>query len=336
MRQVSPGTLLIVFFAAVVGLGGVYLVRKSMQQPAPAPPVAKPKELTQLVILSAVDLPSGRVVHSSDMMNVRYSQTQYVARKWPAVMLADGKQIVGRTIKKPLKKGEPFEPDSFYPEGTGPDIAEQIEPGLRAVTVTVLGASSFPLQATPGSAVDVIFRAQADPKQRIPEVTRTLMERVRILAVGSNSTPGIQGGIDPKSESQTVTLAVSPEQATILKVAEGHGDLTLALRGNSDTDVDAIDMDLTLSQLLRIPPEPPPPPPPFVAEVYRRGQRQTLTFKPNGAVLVEPANLSPPAIVPLPAPPVPNAVPEPPPPSIPPNTSPRGNPGAPSRMNRVS
>lgn len=330
MRQVSPGTLLIVFFAAVVGLGGVYLVRKSMQQPAPPPVVAKPKEPLQLVILSAVDLPAGRVVHSSDMMNVRYSQAQFVARKWPAVMLADGKQILGRTIRKPLKKGEPFEPDSFYPEGTGPDIAEQIEPGLRAVTVTVLGASSFPAQAMPGSSVDVIFRAQADPKQRIPEVTRTLMERVRILAVGSNSTPGIQGGVDPKSESQTVTLAVSPEQATILKVAEGHGDLTLALRGNSDAEVDAIDMDLTLSQLLRIPPEPPPPPPPFVAEVYRRGQRQTLTFKPNGAVLVEPAN------VPAPTPSVPDAAPSPPPPNTPPPTSPRGNPSAPSRMNRVS
>ncbi len=341
MRQVSPGTLLIIFFAAVVGLGGVYLVRKSMQKPAPPPIVAKPKEPLQLVILSAVDLPAGRVVHSSDMMNVRYSQAQYVARKWPAVMLADGKQIVGRTIRKPLKKGEPFEPDSFYPEGTGPDIAEQIEPGLRAVTVTVLGASSFPTQAMPGSSVDVIFRAQADPKQRIPEVTRTLMERVRILAVGSNSTPGIQVAIDPKSESQTVTLAVSPEQATILKVAEGHGDLTLALRGNNDVEVDAIEMDLTLSQLLRIPPEPlppPPPPPPFVAEVYRRGQRQTLTFKPNGAVEVEPSNVPQPAAVPptttvpMPQPPAPDPAPAPSPSS----TSPRGSPAPPSRMNRVS
>jgi len=255
-------------------------------------------------------------------------------------MLADGKQIVGRTLKKQLKKGDPFEPDSFYPEGTGPDIAELIKPGLRAVTVNVLGASAFPAQATPGSVVDVIFRAKANPEQRIPEVTRTLMERVGILAIGNNSTPGISGGIDPKSESQAVTLAVSPHQATILKVAEGHGDLTLALRGNADNEVDAINPDLTLSQLLRIPPEQPPPAP-FVAEIYRRGQRQTLTFKPTGGVQADQASPLP-AVPPLPpavSPPTDSAPPAPVPMnSAPANPAPAPSPGKSTapRMNRVS
>ncbi|WP_254512710.1 Flp pilus assembly protein CpaB [Anatilimnocola floriformis] len=334
MRQISPGTLLLLFFAGVIGLGAAYFVRKSLQKPAPPPIVAKPKEPVYLVIMASVDLPPGRVIHSGDFMNVRYSQAQYVARKWPAVMLADGKQIVGRTLKKQLKKGDPFEPDSFYPEGTGPDISELIEPGLRAVTVNVLGDSSFPAQAMPGSVVDVIFRAKANPEQRIPEVTRTLMERVKILAIGNNATPGIQGGIDPKSEAQAVTLAVSPHQATILKVAEGHGDLTLALRGSSDAEVDALNPDLTLSQLLRIPPEPPPPappPPPFVAEVYRHGQRQTLTFKPTGGVQADQGN--PPAVVPPPV--VPQLPPANAPPADPAPPAPRNN-ANPPRMNRVS
>lgn len=346
MRQFSPGLLLLVFFAALIGLGGAYMVKKSLQKP-PAPVVVKPKEPVQLLILAAVDIPPGRVVHSGDIMNVQLTRTQFAARKWPAVMLADGKQIIGRTVKRLTKKGEPFEPDSFYPEGTGPDITEQLEPGLRAVTVSVVGNSAFPEQAMPGSLVDVIFRSTPDPKQRIPEVTRVLMERVKILAVGNNSTPGLQGGIDPKADSQTVTLAVNPQQATILKVAEGHGDLTLALRSNSDSEVDALNFDLTLSQLLRVPPEQPPPQPPqpFVAEIYRNGQRQTLTFKPTGGVQADQFSAPP---LTLPPPPTQPAPPNPTPPAANPPAdptsrdpadvapaSPRGK-SAPLRMNRVS
>jgi pilus assembly protein CpaB len=336
LRQFTPGILLLVFFAALIGLGGAYVVKKSLQKPPPVVAV-KPKEPVRLVILAAVDIPPGRVVHSGDFMNLQLSQKQFAARKWPPVMLADGKQIIGRTIKRLTKKGEPFEPDSFYPEGTGPDITDQIEPGLRAVTITVEGASAFPSQAMPGSLVDVIFRSKPDPKERIPEVTRGLMERVKILAVGNNSTPGIQGGIDPEADSQTVTLAVLPTQATILKVAEGHGVLTLVLRAAGDDSFDIVDSSLTLSQLLRIPPEQPPPQP-FVAEVYRNGQRQTLTFKPSGGVL----NDQLPPVQPLPAPPpVDEPVPMPiPAPSIPapgdPIPSPPRTPAAPLKMNRVS
>jgi|GEM_PF-6075021 len=74
LRQISPGTLLIVFFAGVIGLGAAYFVRKSLQKPAPPPVVARPKEPVHVVILASVELPPGRVIHSGDFMNVRYTQ----------------------------------------------------------------------------------------------------------------------------------------------------------------------------------------------------------------------------------------------------------------------
>ena len=325
LRQFSPGLLLLAFFAVLIGLGGAYVVKKSLQKPPPVVAV-KPKEPTHIVILAAVDIPPGRVVHSGDFMNLQLTHKQFLARKWPPVMLADGKQIVGRTIQRLTKKGEPFEPDSFYPEGTGPDITDQIEPGLRAVTITVEGEGALPAQAMPGSLVDVIFRSKPNPKERIPEVTRLLMERVKILAVGTNLTPGIQGGLDPKGNAQTVTLAVMPTQATILKVAEGHGDLTLVLRTAGDDSLDVLDSSLTLSQLLKIPPEQPPPQP-FVAEVYRNGQRQTITFKPTGGVQNDSAPKPSLPVTPPPQDPLPvNPAPANPAPAVP----------APLKLNRVS
>lgn len=283
VNRISPGLLLIGFFATLIGLAGAYAIKRGMAvAPTPEPPpVAKPAAPT--VVISSIDLPVGRVVASGDIMTVPMSFAQQQANSFPPIMMTDGKQIVGRMLRESVTKWRPFTPESFYPEGTGPDISERLEPGLRAVTVPVHGVSGLVGQATPGMFVDVLFRATPTKDESVPEITKVLLQNVEILAIGENATPGMQGGIDPKSEVHAVTLAVTADQAQTLKIVEGHGDLSLLLRRPTDRVALPIEGPVTLRELLNLP-EPTKPPGPFVAEIYRGGRRQTVTFSPNRVI----------------------------------------------------
>jgi hypothetical protein len=75
-----------------------------------------------------------------------------------------------------------------------------------------------------------------------------------------------------------VTLAVTLEQANILQVVQGRGEISLAARSPDDTLAGATRPDkLTLYKLLGIEP-PPEPPPPFTMEVFRGGNLRVRRF----------------------------------------------------------
>ena len=82
----------------------------------------------------------------------------------------------------------------------------------------------------------------------------TLMQGVRILALGDNviqsddrTRPQDKNGDD---QLYRVTLAVKPAQAEVLRVVEGHGELSMTLRNPEDTDtLESID-GRTLDEIL--------------------------------------------------------------------------------------
>jgi len=305
VNRMGPGILLILFFAILAGLAGVYVWKKNSQKAVVVQPSApKPR----VFIVASTDIPSGRVVHSSDFMSVTISPKQLSERvkSWPALLLSDGRQIVNRRVKNPVKQGEPFAPETFYAEGIEPDLTEKLEPGMRAVSIGI-PADGLPSKATPGAIVDVLFRTKPDKDSDLPELSRTLIERVQILVIGNNATFGSIGLPKVDVQDRTVTLAVTPQHALLLKATEGHGEFSVALRSIED-NVSSIAMrDLTLNDIFDLP-EPEPEPVPFIAEVFRRGQRQTLTFAPQGNLIAQSTRtvkpkkrLTPPRANPLPS-----------------------------------
>ena len=81
---------------------------------------------------------------------------------------------------------------------------------------------------------------------------------------------------------QTVTLAVTPDDANALVLAKGQGQLQLTLRNTQEKPSSTAPKRATLDELLNLEPaaDPPAPPKPFVAEVYRGGSREELLFDP--------------------------------------------------------
>jgi len=53
------------------------------------------------------------------------------------VFMSNPDQIIGKTVAVDLKRGSTFDTKDFYAPGTGPGIADKLQPGQRAVTIEV-------------------------------------------------------------------------------------------------------------------------------------------------------------------------------------------------------
>lgn len=273
MRRLSPGTLIVGMFAILFGLLGAYGVKAYITQ-EPPPPAQETKVVTVSVPLAAMDLPAGRTVADGDVMMMPMTPEQIAKAKLPAIWMDKVAQITGRTLREPIKQGRPFEPTSFYPKGIGPNVAEDLKPGERAVTIPIKNDAVDGTFVTPGAIVDVLFRATPDEKADVPDATVTLLSRVRILAVGQITVAGTIAAAQEAGKTQAVTLAVNPTQARALKVVEGRGTLTLVLRNPADNAPADTGGPTTLPGLLGMKETTRP----FVSEIYRRGGLATLTF----------------------------------------------------------
>ena len=82
--------------------------------------------------------------------------------------------------------------------------------------------------------------------------TTTLVQDVEILALGKNSTPTRTSTGLGTGELVSVTLAVGPRQAELIRVAEGHGDLSLTLRAPHDSRTVPLVNPVTLDQIVKL------------------------------------------------------------------------------------
>ncbi len=269
MSRIAPGTLIVVIFAILFGLVGAYAVQRQMAQ-QPTPPVEPaPGPQVYRVPLVATELEAGRKVALGDVIIVSGTTEQLNERyDLPSVYMQDPTQIIGRTLKVSLTENSTFAPGDFYPEGSGPSVAERLKPGSRAVTIHAEGAAAINGFASPSSVVDVLFRTEESDDY--PETTVTLVEGVEVLALDRTLTVGAHG-----ENVATVTLAVTASQANALKIAENQGVFSLALRNPNDDSLAVSSSDpQTLGELLNLPKRQQP----FKAEIYRGSSKSSVQF----------------------------------------------------------
>ncbi|GIX03949.1 MAG: hypothetical protein KatS3mg113_0955 [Planctomycetaceae bacterium] len=229
MARISSGTMTVVIFAILIGLGGAFIIRQELAKPQATPPAKRPTPI--VVPVASMDLEPGQKLTIHEIALLTYSPEKYAESRYSKLTyMRNPQQIIGRTLKMGLRKGEVFSPEFLYPEGYGPGISERLQAGYRAVTVPVENIGAVQGFARPGTWVDVLFRSKAEGRR--PELTFTLLERVEVLAINESLLPNQM--VDTKTVG-SVTLAVTPSQARVLKVVEGRGELSLALRNPDDT-----------------------------------------------------------------------------------------------------
>jgi len=310
----------IVILAILAGLVGAYIVRSSLIHEPPQ--VVTPTTVT--VPLAAVDLPEGRTVALGDVALASMTEKEMQDRGLSAAMaMMDPDQIIGRTLKEPLKQGKPFATTAFYLEGTRSDFTRQLLPGQRAISLSVPKSAGGSLP--PGTLVDLIFRSTEKKGQQgspvIPEVTVRLLEGVKIIDVYDPPAPrqtaniglDLRRGINRTPPPPTVTLAVTPEQGDVIQTALGRGEMTLVARPLDERLAGGGKRKpLSLQDVLGI--EPPPPQILFATEIFRRGKRDVNIFRDDKLVEQMKAAAQDDQAAPAPAaPPAPPAPATPPP-----------------------
>jgi pilus assembly protein CpaB len=145
-------------------------------------------------------------------------------------------ELIGAMLRRTLVAGDVLRLDAVLRPGENGFLAAVLAPGMRAVTVGVDAVTGTAGLIWPGDRVDVIL-TQAFDENDIAPARRVAGEAVltaaRVIAVDRHLVQGMQPGAvgdSLRDNNRTVTIEVTPEQATRVAVATRLGRLSLALR----------------------------------------------------------------------------------------------------------
>lgn len=118
--RITPGTVVIGIFAVLAGLVGTFAVKQYLQPPETvATPPPRPPSMVGLPYAST-DLGVGKTIRFGDIKILNMTAEEARTKFPQGQAMANAQQIIGRVVREPIKKDDPFFVDRLYPEGTGP------------------------------------------------------------------------------------------------------------------------------------------------------------------------------------------------------------------------
>ena len=231
MKRISPGTVTVGVLAILFGLAVAYAARHYLERTPPLerPPVRK----TARVVVPSVNLPKYFRIREQD---VESAEIPIEDAPQGAVTLKS--RALHRLMKRAVLAGQPLLDKDLYAVGEVPKLADQLPPGYRAVTLSVGTNSALNGMVQPESYVDVSLTVENDRPEVGGLATLTILRRVKVLATSAARFPRSE---DRPTDMKNITVAVTPEQANKLILAERYGTLSVTLRGSADEDAKADD-----------------------------------------------------------------------------------------------
>jgi pilus assembly protein CpaB len=122
------------------------------------------------------------------------------------------------------------------------------------MTIVVDEVNSLSGMLQPGDHIDLMLSVRPAPAAGVmqPEITRTLMQDVAVMAVGRQSRASANDEPANPRGYTSITVEVDPERAQKLVVAQRSGKLTAVLRNPNDR-MPVGDKRLDVNMLLGIP-----------------------------------------------------------------------------------
>ncbi len=266
MKRSNRLILLIGIFLAAVAFVGIILVfNQNNTDGTGGPDVNK-----TTYIVAAKDIPLGTTV-TADMvqqLEIKTTEAPPDAYTLPA-------DAIGRTVTTEVLTGQKIGPQSFSTTTVDTDIARFLDPGERAMSIQVDQVSGVGTLVKPGDRVDVVIGISGADK--FPVVTTDLTGQVQVVpGLSSTSVKAIIQDLkvvgtllpppttsdqpapsgEPTSPSlngqaQIVILAVSDQEAEVIRFAQLDGSITIVLRAPADKDAPNEEtMGITLRQLV--------------------------------------------------------------------------------------
>jgi len=269
--------LLVALVFGLVAARYVYIQLRNARMAA-----GKTSVVTGRIVVAAKPLVLGERVTTSDLREIPWPDASRPTGSFGRV-----EDCLDRALITPVVENELILEDKLAPKEAGGGLSVAIPQGTRAISVRVDDVVAVAGFVVPGTMVDVLVTGSTAGGD---SVTRTILQDLRVLAVGQKSEADREG----KPQTYTVvTLLVNPEEAEKVTMASTEGKIHLALRNTIDTkevSPPAVSRSSlfqgappprteTVHKVQRVTPPPAPKPPEaYVIDVIRGDKKETQSF----------------------------------------------------------
>lgn len=248
LRRKFPLIIAVVCGIAAIILLNLYLrgreveIWDKMRQEEQKALAAKPKVTMGVVLVAKRDIPAQTPIAAEDL-TFKQVPVEYIQPGAAASL----EQVIGQIASGPIGAEEQILSTKLLPPGNiGKTLSEITPEGKRAVTVAVENLSSIASLLKPGDYVD-IFALIALPKSGVQQAKEesdprliSLFQGVQVLAMGNDLIASKSKAKESAAAAQTVTFALTPQEAALLSFVQEHGKIKLALRSSQDTKVEPV------------------------------------------------------------------------------------------------
>lgn len=217
--------LAVAFCAAAASSYGIYRALTSI-------PVRQVEVATARTVVAAHNMPMGARLTADDVKLVDWPEKTPVSGGFGQVEL-----VVDRGLIEAVSENEPVVDSKLAPAGAGAGLPPSIPPGMRAMSVKVnevVGVAGF---VVPGTRVDVLALMHLGNEM----TTKTVVSNVQVLTAGTRYDQEKARKDGKPIPSTVVTLLVSPDDAQRVALAQGEGQVMLALRNPLDAESVSLD-----------------------------------------------------------------------------------------------
>ena len=284
--QRSLISLIVGGILALVAVGGLTYYLRTTQNPAA--PTGPNIEVGNVVVATA-ELPFGTHLSRDQLSVVAWPLASMPSDAFHSVEeVFAGSQGFDRIVLKPVDKGEPLLKSRISGFGAKATLSRQVPVGMRAVSIRVDDVSGVAGFILPGDRVDVMLTRRLEattPDSSL--VTDVILQNIQVLGIDQLSDQDREKPV----VARTATVAVTPEQAQKLALAQQAGTLGLALR--NQTSVDQVPTERVVQRDLA--PNSAPPPSrhvkraPVTIQVIYGGGRSQVAPLPAAASPTTPA-----------------------------------------------
>src|SRR5262245_5429554 len=159
--------------------------------------------------------------------------------KVPRGAISNLEELQGRRPRTAIIEGEPILEAKLLAPGQIADPIRSIPKGYRWKTIAVDAEKSAAGLLGPGDRVDVQLFVRKDARSGIEQAkSKVILQNIRVFAVDQTVQRSPDGG-DERTIAKTVSLLLTPEQASKLTLAENLGEVSLIPRNPDDEDSNA-------------------------------------------------------------------------------------------------
>lgn len=206
----------------IIGLVTTALIMtylKNIKEEASSQPMVK-------VVLAAKKIPQGTRL-SGEMLKTVEMPEKYASPQW----VGDAKSIINKFAAYDFEAEDIILREKLTDEKTSNQLTYKVPEGKRAVTTAINPPSGVAGHIKPGDYVDVLaaYKKEVTGIEEEMHESTTILQNALVLAVGADlqRKDGIQS-------VETVTLALTPQDAQILYLSETIGKIKLTLRQAGD------------------------------------------------------------------------------------------------------